>query len=293
MRILVTGDCGVIGRELVKILLEAKHEVYGMDKLAPSIMDRTGNYTRLQRDLSIDSLTDEIEAISPAVVFHLAASFERTQETPEAIDHIWENDTVASHRLLNAVMTCIGLKKIVFASSYLIYQLNSYGIDPRNLCGVSKLYTERELEFLCTKLRPDVSYVNARIFRVYGCGGKEIISRWCRAKVRGEHSFLFNPENRFDFIHARDVARGLFELGFSEANGIVQLGTGISTSISEIVDMIRVTPERIEDDKQTENSVADISRLKQLTGWTPTITVSQGIKEVLAYEAARTHHIGK
>lgn len=319
-KICVTGDNGVCGRELVNLLLAEGHEVLGLDKNNP-VIERSGSYMRYQRNLAFDSIKDELESFQPEVIFHLAASFEKTKETPESFVHVFENDTLASHRLLNVIRGLMSVKTFVFASSYLIYDSRYYlwpkpnkwdqvcttygkvgqlpisetsptnnNVDPRNLCGLSKLYTERELEHLCVSMRPDLRHVNARIFRVYGCGGKEIVSQWCRTKLRKERVQIFNKENRFDFIFAQDVAEGLKRLAFSEAKGIVNLGTGISRSIQEVSELIGVEAEAIPDDLEWEASCADINKLKQLTGWTPQIQIKDGIKEVLAYETSRLNH---
>lgn len=284
MRILITGHEGVIGTELWKML--EGHELFGIDK-------KDGN------DLVKVDLDNRINLIEPEIVFHLAASFERTRETPEAFKHVFCNDTLASHRLLEVVQDCMSVKTVVFASSYLIYRQNmgtiatnsglligeETAISPRNLCGASKLYTERELEFICKSIRPDIRHVNARIFRVYGLDGKEIVSRWCRAKVRSENAVVFNQENRFDFIHARDVAQGLKRLAFTkEAQGIVNLGTGRSRSVKEVYELIGLKPDKIDDDEDWEASCADVSKLKDLTGWSPSIELETGIEELLEFE---------
>lgn len=294
MNILITGSEGCIGKELVA-QLRGVHELHLWDK-------KVGMF-----DLAIAPLSESMRHAEPEIVFHLAASFERTKETPEAFDHIWHNDTLASHRLLEAIKTQESVKTVVFASSYLIYEaqchkslclypdhvlinLTEYSpVCPRNLCGMSKLYTERELEFLCSSTRPDIRFVNARIFRVYGLGSKSIINAWCSAKIAGSPTVVFNEENRFDFIHARDVAEGLKRLAFTEqARGIVNLGTGRSRSIKEVYGLIGLEPERIQDDPEWEASVADVTKLKGLTGWTPQIQLEDGIKEILEYEQAKS-----
>lgn len=271
MKILITGDMGTIGEELKGIV--------GGNELM--LIDKKRGF---HQDLAItNDLPSVLGSFQPEVVFHLAASFERTQETPEAFEHIWHNDTLASHRLIEALIPLPSVKKVVFASSYLIYKLGCKDqIEPRNLCGMSKLYTERELDFVAAKLRPDWQVINARIFRVYGRGSKSFINRWAECKKLGWPTQIFNEENRYDFIHARDVAEALARLADSPAKGVVNVGTGVSMSVADVSKIIGVTPDKIQDDTTSEASCADISLLHSLTNWKPTITLEQGIEDIQA-----------
>lgn len=292
---LITGSEGAIGKELVKKLCST-HELHLWDK-------ETGF------DLAESELKDSMKRISPDTVYHLAASFERTNETPEAIYHIWKNDTLASHRLIEAIINCESIKTVVLASSYLIYNSwlylsenkptnesiqikisESMPILPRNLCGMSKLYTERELDFIKAKIRPSLNIINARIFRVYGLGSKSVINRWCKMKQQGFKADIFNKENRFDFIHSRDVAEGLLRLSTCKS-GIYNLGTGISRSIQEVIKLIGIDYNELPPDTEYESSCADITKLKEATGWCPSISLEDGIKELISYEESCSNHV--
>src|SRR5690606_19132898 len=148
-----------------------------------------------QMDLSL------IADFAPQTVFHLAASFERSEESPGYWQVGWRDDVVASHRVIDAIRGCAETARFVFASSYLVYAPSSYfvhsadvepvrlvenmSVSPRNLCGAGKYYTERELRFIRQAGRSDLSVVNARIFRVYGRGSQDVISRWIRTALSG------------------------------------------------------------------------------------------------------------
>lgn len=295
MKILITGDHGTIGKELVKLLSE--HEILGLDKAHEIIMDMNGNYMRLRRDIADDSITEEVTEFKPELVFHLAASFERTKESNEAFDHIFHNDVLGSHKLIEALKGINSVKTVIFASSYLIYKnVRQYvlreesPIQPRNLCGYAKFYTEKELEDVAAQ--QGWRHVNARIFRVYGSGGKEFLTAWCKAKAMSASTAIFNANNSFDFIHARDVAHGLLAFATnSAAAGIINLGTGVSTSVKQIAELIGNNPEKILDDHEFyENSCASTEKLWKITGWKPEITIEQGIKETLELEKQSLDH---
>ena len=56
-------------------------------------------------------------------------------------------------------------------------------INPRNLVGIAKLQTERDIDFFQARWF-EYRGVNARIYRVYGRGSRNVISRWVH-RTRG------------------------------------------------------------------------------------------------------------
>ena len=58
-------------------------------------------------------------------------------------------------------------------------------VRPRNLCGGAKLMHEKELDFLDQFPGTPFTSVSARIFRVYGRGSKDVVSRWVRSLTAG------------------------------------------------------------------------------------------------------------
>lgn len=108
----------------------------------------------------------------------------------------------------------------------------SHVLQPRNLVGMTKLYTEHELSFAGRLLHQRMRVVSARIFRVYGCGSKDVISRWVRAGLNGQAIEVYGRDNAFDFVFAGDVARGLLKMGQNEQmNGIVNFGSGTPSRV--------------------------------------------------------------
>lgn len=104
---------------------------------------------------------------------------------------------------------------------------------------------------------------------------------------------VFRKENRFDFIFARDSANGLIRLAESDAaTGVVNLGTGISRSISDVLSILQQhfpSMQIVEMDSQIpfEAYEADISLLYSYIGWKPEYTLEAGIGEVVEYEKKR------
>lgn len=311
-RVIVTGGAGVIGNELVERLAGMGANV-GCFDIVPRPQRLLPEVEYYQRDLSeLDS--SEFTAFNPEVMFHLAATFERTAESPEFWEGSFKNNVFLSHQVIDAAKSCRHLERFIFASSYLVYSPNLYLfplpqsnpiklkedslINPRNLCGAAKYYSEKELEYLSNFPEHDFTPILARIFRVYGCGSRDVISRWVRAALSGQDIKVYNKQNRFDFIFAKDVAEGLLRFAQSpDAGGPVNLGSGVTWSIQDILNLliecVPMAQLRIQDldiREPLEASCADLARLKLLTGWVPSTDLEKGVKLVMEFEKNRAGH---
>jgi len=302
-RIIITGGAGVIGRELIE-KLSKKEVIIRCFDIAPQPQFFLGKVEYCQRDLTTLNPV-EFTTFSPDIIFHLAATFERTEEDPEFWEDNFENNVILSHKVINAAKKCKKLKKFIFTSSYLNYSPGLYLknrpqdnfiklketdlINTRNLCGAAKYYTEKELEFT-SKMYGDFISISARIFRVYGRGSRDIISRWVRMALNGEELMVFQKENMFDYIFAGDVAEGLIKMAENvNKNEIINLGTGTARKIEEVIKILReqipnTKIKEIEKEKFFEASCADISKLTRLTEWQPELKLEAGIKRLIEYE---------
>lgn len=297
----------MIGRQLAARLLDGGADVVSIDR-EPMPPGDWGDLRHIRGDLADMDLSVAAD-FGPEQIFHLAASFERSEETPEYWVPGWRDDVLASHRLADQVVRgTTTVSSFVFASSYLIYDPSEYllsspetepvalseetNVNPRNLCGAGKYYTERELDYLVATTRPDMHVTNARIFRVFGRGSRDVISRWVRSGLRGDPVEVYNRSNRFDYIFADDVADALIDLGSDlETHGTFNVGTGTATSVSRVldhlVDLDVVDPGSIIDrgeDAPFEASVADVERLRDCVGWTPSTSVRGGIEQLIEHE---------
>jgi carbamoyl-phosphate synthase large subunit len=167
-------------------------------------------------------------------------------------------------------------------------------IQPRNICGAAKLLHEIELRFLTGFDSARFSSISARIFRVYGRGSRDVVSRWVRALLEDPEATLqvFRPEGIFDYVYAGDVAEGLLRLGISEAGGIVNLGSGCGRRVAELVDVLRrhfprLRTEEIDSDIAWEAHEADTARLEAVSGWRPPTSLEAGIPRLIEHERTR------
>ncbi len=307
-RTLVTGSAGVIGLEMLDRLMDRGAIVLSSDRY-PIPARYNKSVTHLQRDLAAAPLY-ELYDFQPQIIFHLAAAFERSQESPAFWRVNWHDNALLSHNLIDLAKDLPALETFVFASSYLIYNPLLYTYDlppdhprflkeddpvsPRNITGACKYYTEHELQFVQDHYNPALRIVNARIYRVYGRGSMDVISRWVRAAMTDQPVELYNGKNCFDYIFAGDVAEGLIRLSEStQAKGVVNLGSGIPRSVQDISDILGIHfpgwPSLVKDLGTTERvecSCADLTKLKQITNWAPTVDPEQGIRAIFQFESS-------
>ena len=250
----------------------------------------------------------ELAHFAPEVFIHLAATFERSTETYDFWDENYRHNIALSHHLMSCLKDSSSLRRVVFASSYLIYDPALYNFEqprptatrlrendpirPRNLTGAAKLNHEIELGFLMGFRREQFECVAARIYRSYGKHSRDVISRWIRMLLEGETLQVFRPEGRFDYVFAGDVAEGLCRLCEMERpRPIYNLGTGRSRTVSDVLEVLaREFPALravdVDTDIAFESSEADMSGLAMDAGWGPGRSIDDVIPELVAHERA-------
>jgi dTDP-6-deoxy-L-talose 4-dehydrogenase (NAD+) len=129
----------------------------------------------------------------------------------------------------------------------------------------------------------------ARVFYPYGPG--ELPARFCSSLLhqldRGEVVELKTPNSVKDYIYIDDLAEALHTLLVAECAGIVNLGTGIGTTVRDLALALATAIGRSDRIREAavpgldplDHVVADASRLGAL-GWAPEVTVADGARRL-------------
>ncbi|MEK7124186.1 MAG: NAD(P)-dependent oxidoreductase [Patescibacteria group bacterium] len=292
-RIIVTGGAGVIGKILVEKLFLQGAIIKCFDVISKPDGFPVAEYC--QKDLTRLSPV-EFTDFNPDFIFHLAAALDSKKKEDDFLEINFSNNVLLSHKVVNAARHCKNLKKFIFASTYLIYDTNLSGVPQkatklketnavavRNIYGAAKYYTEKELEFA------KFPSFSARIFRVYGRGSRDFISKSVRSAINSQAIELILKESSFDYIFADDAADGLIKLTERDAFGTYNLGTGQSRKIKEIASILKIYfPDVIITELPKkgfyENSCADITKFKKAVNWLPKTSLEEGIKHLINYE---------
>ena len=96
-------------------------------------------------------------------------------------------------------------------------------------------------------------------------------------------SITGDGEQTRDFVHVSDVARANLLAMKSEKVGkgeVINIGGGERFSINHIADLIGGQIEHIAPRIEPHDTLADISKAKELLNWEPMVKLKEGIKEL-------------
>lgn len=268
-RIAITGASGYIGTILV------------------SIFDSNGiKWINLEGDICMpENFRGDFD-----ILFHLAA----------AVPKKFENNFSTSFRinvegLLNAAEAClIQGAKLIFPSTGAVIGINQsnsiLGSTARSQYAASKLIGERICEFIAN--HNGLRVVVIRIFNLYGHNQSEdyllgeLVAKIMSGSVLNVHS----PDSQRDFIHVDDAVNAILQAAcFDGPFTIFDIGSGQNISMREIAQKLEGKIKRpmniIFGSGNDEMPVgqADITNTEKLLGWKPTISLDDGLEEILKY----------
>ena len=211
------------------------------------------------------------EKMAVADVIVHAASDLRTSASL-APTRLLDSNVMSTATLLEAAQKR-QIKRLVFLSSCAVY-----GEDMRtgedSLCcpitinGISKHLNEKLVAEFCTA--NGIEFQILRVFNSYGGDDRfSIFSKLKRALQNGT-SFTLNNDGRMqrDFIHVTDVASVVLNLlDASVRHTHLNIGTGVATKISMLVDMVQAQFPHLViqrgSTQEAEYSRADTTRLRE------------------------------
>lgn len=318
---LVTGCAGFIASKVVEKLLEAGHEVVGLDNLNRAYDPRLKQWRleQLQKrarfhfhpiditdraaleKLFQSAAEDVRRAGEPggpyAAVVNLAA---RAGVRP-SVENPWVYYQANCDGTLNLLDLCrrFGVKKFLLASTSSLYGAHNplpYSEDadtnrPLSPYAASKKAAET-LAYTYHYLHGiDVSIV--RYFTVYGPAGRPDMSifRFIRWIDQGDPLILYGDgSQQRDFTYVDDIARGtiaaLAPLGYE----VINLGGDRPVAMSAIIDQIAtllgkrpVLDRRPAHPADVPATWANIAKANRLLGWSPEIGIEEGLKRSVAW----------
>ena len=296
MKIIVTGGAGFIGSHIVDALVLDGHEVHIVDDMS------AGKVENINPKATVHKLAiGDGEALLPifagaTYVFHEAA----LPQVQYSIEHPFITNDVNVNGLLSVLEASRlnKVKRVIFASSSAIYGdqevmpvVESVGMSasPLSPYGAQKYIGEVYMK-LYSQIY-GLETVCFRYFNVYGprqsARGSyaSVIPRFIEKKTEGQPlPIVGTGENRRDYVHVRDVAKANLLAMLSEKVGkgeAINLGTGESFSVNHIASLIGGEVEHIAPRIEPVETIADITLARELLDWTPSISLEEGIRELL------------
>jgi nucleoside-diphosphate-sugar epimerase len=278
-KVVVTGGKGFIGTHLTEALTRQGYEVATFD-----IKDN-------QDVRDTESLKKEFAGAE--FVFHLAA-LPRVQYSIEHPDT--SNDTNVNGTLSVLIAAHeAGVKKVIYTASSSAYgdqevmplreDMPAHPISPYALQKyVGELYCRLFTEVY------SLPSVCLRYFNVYGPGADpngpyaQVIPKFIEMRLKGEVMTITGDGTQTrDLVHVRDIARANILAATSPNVGkgeVINIGSGSHASINDIAKLIGGPIEYIPARLEPHDTLADITRARELLGWEPTITLEEGINEL-------------
>ena len=302
-RIVITGVAGFIGSHLADALLDRGHSVVGLDNL---LTGTTSNIAHLaNRDFLFlkHDVTQYIYVDGPVdYVLHWASP-------ASPVDYLeWPIPTLKVGAL--GTHKALGLAKakgatFVLASTSEVYgdplehpQRESYWgnvnpIGPRCVYDEAKRFAEAMTVAYHRYHALDTKIV--RIFNTYGprmrLDDGRAIPTFVAQALAGEDVTIFGTgQQTRSFCYISDLVEGILRLMESGCNDPVNLGNPAEMTITQIAErIIAMTGSSSQavhlalpvDDPKVRQP--DITRARDLLGWTPTITLDDGLTRTIDY----------
>lgn len=251
MNVLVTGGAGFIGSHLVELLLEKGHKVTVLDNLSQGKRAWVHPKANFIEGNILDYGLLSFLCKDKEAVFHLAAMSRVLPSLTQTPIISFQNNVQGTLNVLEACKVA-KVKKVIYSASSTVYgnipapQHEDTQSDPLTMYALSKYAGE----LYCWQYLRNygLNTVSLRYFQVYGP----------RQPIEGEYAMVTgifldqkkknlpltihgDGSQKRDFIHVRDIAKAnlaALEGNIADINGVCNVGTGISTSIQELANMI-------------------------------------------------------
>ncbi len=294
----ITGGAGFVGSNIAKLLIKEGHDVIIIDNLhtgkkknIETILDQVKFFQVDIRDYKkIEKILNSVDGI-----FHEAA-LTIVQESFSKPKEYHDVNVIGTENILK-----IGKKfniKVVFASSSSVYgNVETIPITENFLCEPINPYGQTKLddEILAKKYSEDgLKVIGLRYFNIYGHGQTGtyagVITKFMNQLENRKSPMIFGDGKQLrDFIFVEDVAEAnLAAMESSVKNGFFNIGTGITTTITEIADLmtklynLKLKSEYLPALKgDVKSSQASISLSSKLLNWKYNTNLEDGLTKML------------
>jgi nucleoside-diphosphate-sugar epimerase len=302
----VAGGAGFIGSHLSDSLLALGYKVFAIDNL---ITGNEDNLSEAKKNPDFTFIRWDINDKLPVIgqidyIFHLAspASVPDYQKYPK------ETAMVNSFGTINLLDVCKAYgAKFLFASTSEVYgdpkehpQKETYwgNVNPngtRACYDESKRYGE-----MMTMLYKNKYGVDGRIIRIFNTYGTRmrptdgrVVSNFINQAIANEPLTVYGDGKQTrSFCYVSDLVSGIVKAMFTDATvgEVINLGNPDERSMLEFAQIIRkmtktsskiVHTELPKDDPTVR--CPDITKAKSLLGWTPIVSLSDGLLQTIEY----------
>ncbi len=294
--VLITGGAGFVGSNLTRFLVKNNLA----DKIRILDNESVGSRTAISGfdvEFVLGDLRDKnvvMQALKEIdVVIHLAADT-RVIESIKDPRFNFENNVAATFELMMSMVEN-GVGKLVNASTggailgevpppvhenMVPNPLSPYGASKLAIEGYSSAFAEIY----------NMNIMNLRFSNVYGplsFHKGSVVATFLKAVLNHKPIVVYGSgEQTRDYIYTEDLCTGIVQAIQSELSGVFQLGTGVATSINQLIKHMRSVigdqPSINVDYREARlgeiiHTHCDISKAQRAFGFNPRVQVSDGI----------------
>jgi nucleoside-diphosphate-sugar epimerase len=284
LRVLVTGATGFLGSRLSERLLAGGAQVHAVSRRIGSLQHKAVHWTHL--DLADSAATAAaIAAIRPEVVFHLAGEVTGGRDV-DVVLPVFRNTLYGTVNILTA-MAGHGRGRIVLAGSLEEAGIGDVGTPPSSPYAVAKWAGTAYAAMFHALWASQI--VTLRISMAYGPGQhdrRKLVPYVINSLLQGRAPRLTSGTRRVDWVYVDDVIEAFLAAAASPvASGVMDIGSGSSTSISDVVGMIQrllkvdIEPDfgALPDRPYDRDRLADLTNAGTQLGWKPAVELAEGL----------------
>jgi UDP-glucose 4-epimerase len=307
MRTLVTGGAGFIGSNLVDALVDRGDDVTVVDNLSTGRRENLEG--ALERGVELveadirdaAAVSDLVARVSPEAIFHLAAQIDVRHSVADPAEDASINvggtinmlSAAHEHGVRRFVNTSTG--GAIYGEGQILPAPEDHPAAPLSPYGNSKFCAES----YCSLYRRlhGLSTVSLRYGNVYGprqdpLGEAGVIAIFCGKLLEGGRPTIYGDGTQTrDYDYVGDVVAANLAAVETDTAGPYNVGTGVETSVLELVDALRevggateafqpeFAPER---PGEVQRIAIDPSRAREELGWEPAVQLRDGLERTLA-----------
>jgi UDP-glucose 4-epimerase len=309
----VTGGAGFIGSHLVDALAARGDDLLVLDDFSSGKRENLAGALEAGVEVAeldvadAQAVHDAIAGFAPQSVFHLAAQIDvrRSMADPGFDARL---NVVGTVNVLEAAARA-GASRFVFTSTGgAIYGEGAERTDdlpfaeaarcePFSIYGQSKLAAEGYVDFYARTRGLDATTL--RLGNIYGprqdpATEAGVVAIFCEAAREGGRPTVFGTgQQTRDYVYVADVVGGLLAAEVKDDRGPLNVGTGVETSVLELVELVgrafgrddfepEFAPARV---GEVERTVLDPSGAAERLGWRAERTLEIGLEELIDAES--------
>lgn len=290
-KILITGGSGFVGKPLIGFLIKKRPDlkIYNLDRL-PHNNSAVTNILRDVTDFDLSEINTQFDYI-----IHLLALSHETY--CKNLKHAIEINIDFTKKLMFFSLNQKNVRKLIYISSTILYDpdipspvkesspISFFKGNYQFTKGVAENY----VNFFQQKL--NLPIIIFRLSNIYGPqqqipNSPFLIPSKISQAINERRIDVLNTQSKKDWIYSEDAALAIISALDSDFNGILNLGSGKSFSIKNVIEIIAKNLNVKYYDKGLNSTkindfYCDISKTKSMLKWKPTINLETGIKKIL------------